>query len=1104
MLPIFRIIILFFFFFLFPQFAWTDELVDALQSVQAKLDTLTGGEETAQKKRLKEIYLDSRQILVDHQEYLAKAALYTQQIKDYPKQLKSKEGLKTKTKPLDVRNLSRLSLDEMEQRHIIAKAKLLELQSQQQKLTSDIETLRRRSNTVRDELVQINNAFNDLSIKPVPITELDDNKIIEAVKKRREYRREALIANIQMLELELLVLPKKLDIALLENQMLTPQIQALTQEIDWLAENINIRRKTESEQAIEKSRRLTTTGEWGHPALLALAKSNEELAIRLNKYTEQINGISAQRARADSQLNLVTRSYSTLQQRLELQGRDEYLGTEIRKQLRQLPAKVNIKETQSLLNDARLEALNLEKDKLDLMDSDNYLDQMLKDYAIKDVSPPFQPMSEAFYDLRNSRLQVIDQSLVALYAYIKELELYYSVQNQLNAKINQFDILLRENLLLTLSARPLDMQLFDDIQRSITWLISEDTRRSLYRAFAAGWLKISAIAMLFIPVWWIFQRVYWPRYKHWEQHGKTAWGKVNQDKAHYPLGMLLIVLLQSLLVFLPLHLIHLVFQYDSPNEMVRSLSFTFHVASLAGFIWCFLLQLCRPKGLLITQFKWPEVLINKMYKEVKRYAVPVFLLSTFIAFCDSLTDDTLRNSLGRLAFIAVCILFAIFAWSWMAVTRKGKKLYQDQSIKMLHHPKLWMTIIFAEQLYMITMAAMGYYFATLYQKILVIQSLLWMLMCALIFSMSYRALLIAQRRIAFRRAIAKRGEMRAQRSAPTSKGEGEIIDDTYVDIKTISKQSETLLRISVWVLVIMGLGMIWINVLPALGFLEKIVFWSTSVVVDGETEVRLITLKTLLISLLILGLVIIATQNLPGALELLILRHLNLDTGTSYAITTLLKYSVILIGIMVTFQQLGMEWSKLQWLIAALSVGLGFGLQEIVANFVSGLIILFERPIRIGDTITLNDVSGTVSRIHIRATTLIDFNRKEIVVPNKTFITERLTNWSLTDQITRIQIPIGIAYGSDCDKARTILLEIARNHPQVLADPEPVALFLEFGDSALNFELRVYVDSIGNRLPVTNELNMQIHRRFADEGIVIAFPQLDVHWYSEAAENKKP
>ena len=1075
--------------------AWSDELSDELTLIQAKLDTVASGEETAQKKRLKEIYLDSRQILQDQRDYLNKAELYTQQIKDYPGQLKTMQSQTTKPAPLDIRNLSKLSLEEMEQRLVIAKARMLELQSQQQKSVSDLEMLRSRSNTARDELIQINNALNELAVKPVPATELDDSKVIEALKKRREYRRQAFIAKIQMLELELLLLPKKLDIALLENQALAPRVQALNQEIDWLSENINKLRKVESEQAIKKLRQLTTTSEWGHPALLALAKNNEELAVKLNNYSELINKVTNQRIRADNQLNLVSRSYSTLLQRLEMQGRDDYLGTEIRKQLRQLPAKVDLKATQAMLNNARLELLNLEQEKLDLADGNSYLKQMLKDYAVKDVAPPFKPMSDAFLELRASRLQVIDQSLVALYAYIKELELYYSVQNQLNTKIGQFDILLRENLLLTLSARPIDLKLVDDITYSMAWIVSDDTRKAFFKTFKETWPRLTAIAILFIPVWWLFQRLYWPRYKHWEQHGKTAWGKINQDKLIYPLGMLLIVLVQSLLVFLPFHLMHLVFHFAHPSEMARALSFTFHVASLAGFIWCFLLQLCRPKGLLINQFRWPEKLIARMYREIKYYALPLFLLSIFIAFSDTLVDDTFRNSLGRIAFIAVCVLIANFAWGWMAVTQRGKKFYQDQAYKPLHHPKLWMSILFAEQVYMIVMAAMGYYFAALYQKILVVESVLWVLITALIFFMSYRGLLIAQRKIAFKRAVAKRGELRAQRSAPTAKGEGEIIDDTYVDIKTISKQSETLLKISVLVLLVMGLGMIWIDVLPALGFLEKVVFWSTSIVVDGETEVRLITLKTLLIALLTLGLVIVATHNLPGALELLVLRHLNLDTGTSYAITTLLKYSIILIGVMATFQQLGMEWSKLQWLIAALSVGLGFGLQEIVANFISGLIILFERPIRIGDTITLNDVSGTVSRIHIRATTLIDFNRKEIVVPNKTFITERLTNWSLSDQITRVQIPIGIAYGSDCDKARAILLQIAHNHPLVLSDPEPVALFLEFGDSALNFELRVYVDSIGNRLPVTNEVNLQIHRRFADEGIVIAFPQLDVHWY---------
>jgi potassium efflux system protein len=198
---------------------------------------------------------------------------------------------------------------------------------------------------------------------------------------------------------------------------------------------------------------------------------------------------------------------------------------------------------------------------------------------------------------------------------------------------------------------------------------------------------------------------------------------------------------------------------------------------------------------------------------------------------------------------------------------------------------------------------------------------------------------------------------------------------------------------------------------------------------------------------------------------------------------------------MVTFQMLGMEWSNIQWLVAALGVGLGFGLQEIVANFVSGLILLFERPIRIGDLVTLNDVTGTVSKINIRATTLIDADRKEVVVPNKTFITQQLLNWTLSDQVTRIKIPVGIAYGSDCDRARTLLLEIAKNHPLVLREPEPVALFQGFGASSLDFELRVYAGQLSDRQDLAHDLNMEINRRFAEEKINIAFPQLDIHLY---------
>jgi potassium efflux system protein len=176
-----------------------------------------------------------------------------------------------------------------------------------------------------------------------------------------------------------------------------------------------------------------------------------------------------------------------------------------------------------------------------------------------------------------------------------------------------------------------------------------------------------------------------------------------------------------------------------------------------------------------------------------------------------------------------------------------------------------------------------------------------------------------------------------------------------------------------------------------------------------------------------------------------------------------------------------------------MTVGLGFGLQEIFGNFISGLIILMERPVRIGDTVTVGDITGTVTRIQIRATTIRDWDRKELVVPNKEFITGKLINWSLSDPILRLVIPVGIAYGSDTKLAHETLLKVAAEHPNVLDEPEPKSLFMGFGDSSLMFELRVFIPSVEYYIPVIDEVHTAIDEAFRKAKIEIAFPQRDLH-----------
>jgi potassium efflux system protein len=290
-----------------------------------------------------------------------------------------------------------------------------------------------------------------------------------------------------------------------------------------------------------------------------------------------------------------------------------------------------------------------------------------------------------------------------------------------------------------------------------------------------------------------------------------------------------------------------------------------------------------------------------------------------------------------------------------------------------------------------------------------------------------------------------------------------------------------------------GLWTIWNEVLPAFGILQEIQLWSYAANINGAIKTVPITLADLAIAIIVTLTTVVAARNLPGLLEIILLNRLAMDAGARYAFTRICSYAIVAFGFILAFTTIGIKWSSLQWLIAALSVGLGFGLQEIVANFVSGLIVLFERPCRVGDTVTIGETTGTVTRIRIRATTIVDWDRKELIVPNKEFITGRLINWSLTDKIIRLKIPVGIAYGSDTALAESLLLKAARANPLALKNPEPNAVFLGFGDNSLNFEVRVFIQGLDDWIRLLHTMNMTIDREFREAGITIAFPQRDIH-----------
>jgi potassium efflux system protein len=295
---------------------------------------------------------------------------------------------------------------------------------------------------------------------------------------------------------------------------------------------------------------------------------------------------------------------------------------------------------------------------------------------------------------------------------------------------------------------------------------------------------------------------------------------------------------------------------------------------------------------------------------------------------------------------------------------------------------------------------------------------------------------------------------------------------------------------------VVALLYIWAPLFPVFDAAARVTLWTSATVVEGESITTKITLETLLVVMFLVGVTFYAVRKLPALVELVLRSRTNMTPGARYTTGTLLCYVIVGTGFVAALSTLGLQWSQLQWLVAAMGVGIGFGLQEIIANFISGLIILFERPIRVGDIVTVGDKDGTVTKIRIRATTILDFDGRELLVPNKEFITGRLLNWTLSDPNVRLVVPVGIAYSSDVEQALRILTEVANDNPCVLDDPEPSIIFSKFGDNALELVARFYISSLDDYWPVTTAIHSEIHQRFAEAGISISFPQRDVHFDS--------
>jgi potassium efflux system protein len=517
------------------------------------------------------------------------------------------------------------------------------------------------------------------------------------------------------------------------------------------------------------------------------------------------------------------------------------------------------------------------------------------------------------------------------------------------------------------------------------------------------------------------------------------------------------------------------------------------IAAWISFVLAFLATVCRPGGLGASHFRWHEKPLARFRRAIRWFAtiyIPALLITDSCLYEES--ADYLFT-IGRSSLMLAQAWTAIVLWHVFHLSDGilARFMRENPNRLIARWRYLWVPLVLACPLALVVIAGLGC-MITAYQLGLGLFGTAALIAGAVIlYALTRRWFRVKQRKLSLAEALERR---RARQAAAVSDGQQspdvvavDLEDEEKLDLVTISEQTRDLLRLLYSLCAAIAILYLWSGIFPLVATFEAI-----SIPLVGG-----LTLLGLARAVLIAAVTYIAVRKLPGLLELAVLRTTKIDAGTRNAISTLCQYALIAIGLGLLFKVLRVDWAKLGWIAAALSVGIGFGLQEVVANFVCGIIVLFERPIRVGDFVTVDGTIGTVTKIRIRATTITNGERQEFIVPNKRLITGSLLNWTLNAAVNRITIRFGVACGSDTDKARQILRDIAADHPLVLADPAPMAIFEQFGDSSLNLVLYAYLPDLDNRTNTISELHTKIDKRFAAAGIDIPNPQFDFHLIRE-------
>ena len=995
------------------------------------------------------------------------------------------------------------ALSELEQTLSKTKAELSEAEAQLASLREQYASELTRPVVARDRLATARKEQTNTAAEldtPAPAGEAAE--LTEARRWQLEARGYRLAAEIKKLDQELLTHAARLGLLQAQRDLAGQAVDIGRAQARRFEDAISERRGVTAELMRQQAETTRQDLEGRHPAIRDLARGNVEVSARLAQRVLDVQGAAKERDGLREQATSITDALSSTRNRLAIAGLNQVLGQLLIEQRRALPRirslKARGKEIEQKVADVGLEQFQLVEMRRELRDITSYVDSLtvgLVDEEVSEIRPELATLAE-------SRRDLVQQAIDAGTRYLQVLGELDLVQGELENRVSEFDDFLGRRLLWVRNTTPFDIDALSSVPGDIERLASPTVLGRLAADFVAALRTMPYVAMAIVLL--LVLGATRGRFIARIKTCAKRIGRISTDRFRYSVEALTFTGFAAAPLPLALLVSGLAIStYVDAAVVSNALAISMAKAGVDFLLIQFFLDACHEDGLLRKHCGWSKHAVTKLRDELRwfRWVFPVARFVGAASF--QLDNGAYMGGLAALGLVAAAASLGVLLFRLL--TPNGGMLrehLQERPNGLIATLRpVWLTVATAVLPMLIVLWLSGYNYTATLLSVSFMYSIWLVLGLVMLHGLLSRWLMLGYRRLELQAAVERRDAARLARSAAAEGGdnrsapeEAELeVDEPEIDFAALDSDSRRLLRTIVAFVALVWLWLIWAPIIPALSVFQEVSLWTATRTVNGETMQVPVTLADLLVALIVVITTGAAARGLPSFVELLLLQRTKLSAGARYTATTLLRYAIVGTGTIVVFGILGASWGQIQWLVAALGVGIGFGLQEIVANFISGLIILFERPVRVGDIVSVGESSGVVTRINIRATTIRDWDRKELLVPNKEFITGRLLNWSLSDDVLRIVVPVGIRYGSDVALAMKIAEEVAVDNDDVLDDPESFVVFESFGDDAINLSLRAYVPSMNVLMRVKTELHSELNNRLQEAGIVIAYPQRDVH-----------